>query len=80
MNAFSQQKAPVAALAAEIMAAQQKLALRANELRAGKTTPASGDFRMIFAKPGCHDRDCITLKKPASRRGGRQGRHFDFLL
>jgi hypothetical protein len=48
---------------AEIMMAQQMLALLANILSAGKTTPARGNFWMIFAGPGCHDHDALFLSK-----------------
>jgi hypothetical protein len=66
IDALPQQKAFVAALAAKVMAAQQQLALRANELSAGVTAPANGNLRVIFAGSSCHDLEAVLVLKTRS--------------
>jgi hypothetical protein len=49
------------------MAAQQKLAMRANELSAGIAAPANGNPRMIFAESGGHGLDVVLVVKTSRR-------------
>jgi hypothetical protein len=67
VDSFSPQIALVAALAAKVMAAQQKLAMRANELSAGIAAPANGNPRMIFAESGGHGLDVVLVVKTSRR-------------
>ncbi|MDZ7364202.1 MAG: hypothetical protein ONB46_26345 [candidate division KSB1 bacterium] len=62
-QAFAQQKTPVATLAAEIMTAAEELTLGANKPGAGKTAPAHGDIRMVFAKSSWHNRCAVFVLK-----------------
>jgi hypothetical protein len=66
IDSLSQQKTPVAAFAAKIVAAQQQLTLRTNEMSADVAAPANGNLGVIFAVSSRHDRDVVLVLKTGS--------------